>query len=65
VGDVCDICPMDYDPLQEDSEQANKGGPDGVGDACDNCANCYNPSQANGDGDNRGDACEQGCTPEP
>jgi len=53
IGDVCDNCPFDNNPGQEDL-----GDGDGVGDACDNCPNDTNPNQEDTDEDSIGDACD-------
>ncbi|MFQ5670725.1 MAG: M36 family metallopeptidase [Acidobacteriota bacterium] len=52
VGDACDICPNDSDPLQRDSDG------DTVGNACDNCPLASNTAQADQDIDGLGDACD-------
>jgi hypothetical protein len=39
VGDLCDNCIDDPNPLQEDLDG------DDIGDICDNCASGYNPTQ--------------------
>jgi hypothetical protein len=52
VGDVCDICPADFDPAQADSDN------DGLGDACENCPADYNPQQGDLDSDGVGDPCD-------
>jgi hypothetical protein len=51
VPDVCDNCPADYNPNQEDSDS------DGYGDTCDNCKTKPN-NQADSDHDIIGDACD-------
>jgi hypothetical protein len=50
-GDICDNCPLDHNPGQEDTDL------DDVGDACDNCPDVFNPGQEDTDGDGVGDAC--------
>jgi len=52
VAQVCDVCPLDYDPLQGDVDN------DLIGNACDNCAEIHNPQQADGDQDGKGDLCD-------
>jgi hypothetical protein len=52
VGDVCDNCPLNSNPGQQDSDG------DGVGDACDNCPLNANPGQQDTDGDGVGDVCD-------
>jgi hypothetical protein len=73
VGDTCDNCPNDYNPLQEDTDAS------GVGDVCndildvdgdeweegfDNCPDTPNPAQEDQyppQGNNIGDACDCEC----
>lgn len=65
--DACDLCPLDFDPGQEDTDG------DGIGDACndavdadgddyadtlDNCPADPNPDQLDADFDTRGDVCD-------
>jgi len=52
VGDVCDNCPIEPNPGQED------GDGDGFGDVCDNCPDVHNRDQADRDGDGIGDGCD-------
>ncbi len=65
IGDECDNCPSDVNPLQTDTDQ------DGAGDVCDadddddtvldvndNCPLDANADQLDGDGDLVGDACD-------
>jgi hypothetical protein len=52
VPDDFDICPLDYDPLQEDEDG------DENGDACDVCPFDYDPLQGDEDEDESGDACD-------
>ncbi|MCK5804246.1 MAG: thrombospondin type 3 repeat-containing protein [Lentisphaeria bacterium] len=52
LGDACDICPLHYNPGQEESDG------DGVGDACDNCPTLANAAQLDSDEDGKGDACD-------
>jgi hypothetical protein len=52
VGDLCDICPDDYNPLQEETDG------DLLGDSCDNCPTIYNPGQEDQDLDGVGDLCD-------
>jgi hypothetical protein len=49
---VCDNCPDDYNPYQEDADC------DGAGDLCDNCPVIYNDMQEDSDGDLVGDYCD-------
>ncbi len=52
VPDICDNCPTEANPGQEDADS------DGRGDACDNCPAGKNADQADSDFDNTGDACD-------
>jgi hypothetical protein len=52
IADRVDLCPLDFDPNQQDVDG------DGIGDVCDNCPGAPNFAQADADGDGRGDACE-------
>ncbi len=52
IADVCDNCPENYNPIQEDIDNDN------IGDVCDNCPIYYNPGQENADGDENGDVCD-------
>ncbi len=54
-GDVCDNCPNEYNPGQEDTDD------DGIGDDCDNCASTYNPGQEDSEGDGLEPDCYGGC----
>ncbi len=49
---LCDNCPDDYNPEQEDGDE------DQVGDVCDNCPEEANHDQADRDEDGVGDACD-------
>lgn len=66
-ADDCDICPLDFDPGQGDTDK------DGIGDACndavdfdgddyantlDNCPTDSNQDQLDVDGDGTGDVCD-------
>ena len=51
-GDVCDNCPDDVNPNQEDDDN------DDVGDVCDNCPSISNPLQIDNDGDGYGVGCD-------
>jgi len=55
VGDLCDNCPSDSNPGQENSDG------DDLGNACDNCPSVTNPGQEDGDVDGAGDDCD--CAP--
>jgi hypothetical protein len=55
VLDNVDICPDNYDPLQEDTDLPM---PDGIGDACDRCPDVYNPNEEDDDGDGIPEACD-------
>ncbi len=52
ILDLCDTCPVDYNPGQVDSDS------DYAGDACDNCPATQNTDQADADSDTFGDACD-------
>ena len=52
---MCDICPADYDPGQEDGDE------DGIGNACDNCPEIFNPNQTDRNENSIGDICEFVC----
>ena len=52
VGDVCDNCPLQNNPSQQDLDG------DGPGDACDNCPLVADPNQNDADGDGLGDICD-------
>ncbi len=52
AGDACDVCPADYDPLQEDTDG------DAHGNLCDICPTIADRDQLDTDGDGYGDACE-------
>ena len=56
VGDACDNCEFDLNPLQEDFDNDN------VGDICDNCPEDANTDQFDSDGDTFGNACD--CLPD-
>ncbi|MFT6160145.1 MAG: hypothetical protein ACJATT_001614 [Myxococcota bacterium] len=49
---VCDNCPEDFNPMQEDVDCDN------VGDLCDNCPEINNPNQFDADMDGIGDDCD-------
>ena len=49
---LCDNCPDDYNPQQQDDDG------DGAGDACDNCPDDYNPEQFDLDEDGVGTDCD-------
>ncbi len=48
-----DLCPDDYDPLQEDADS------DGIGDACDLCPDDVGSGGPDSDGDGVPDACDR------
>ncbi|MBU0641370.1 MAG: alpha amylase C-terminal domain-containing protein [Planctomycetes bacterium] len=52
IVDVCDNCPDEYNPGQENSDT------DEFGDACDNCPDTDNADQSDDDNDGVGDACD-------
>lgn len=52
TGDACDVCPADYDPEQDDTDN------DTVGNVCDICPTNANRDQLDSDSDGYGDACE-------
>ena len=51
IGNLCDVCPTVYDPLNDIDGDGKCG-------SQDNCPTVYNPNQANADGDAYGDACD-------
>ncbi len=53
VGNLCDNCSQDPNPLQENLDDS-----DIHGDACDNCRFIDNNDQRDQDGDDVGDACD-------
>jgi len=60
-----DNCPLNYNPLQQDTEQDGLGDVcdpdddnDGISDLQDNCQFDFNPSQGNFDFDPMGDICD-------
>ncbi len=61
-----DNCPLDVNPLQEDSNNNGIGDAcdspdqdgDGIDDGSDNCPAVFNPLQENFDNDSMGDACD-------
>jgi len=59
VGNVCDNCPQDYNPAQEDQDN------DGMGDSCDNCDDAPNSNQADCNGNGVGDDCDSEPCPTP
>ena len=71
IGDVCDNCPLVYNPLQEDTNKNGAGDlcevkkwededwdKDGVNNGQDNCISYPNPDQKDSDKDGIGDACD-------
>lgn len=52
IADICDNCPDEYNPEQEDNDMDN------IGNACDNCPDVINPDQLDGDSDDAGDLCD-------
>ncbi len=60
VGDVCDVCDLDPNPLQEGTDTDG----DEICDANDNCPNDPNSDQADTDDDNEGDVCDP-CPSDP
>ena len=56
-GDVCDVCPLDFDNVCTPPD-ANDIDGDGAPNGWDNCPLDPNPSQADGDQDGKGDACD-------
>ena len=52
VHNLCDSCPMDWNPNQGDGDK------DGLGGPCDNCAGLRNPAQSDFDADGEGDVCD-------
>ncbi|ROT63650.1 thrombospondin [Penaeus vannamei] len=68
VGDVCDNCPEDANPWQENKDENAAGDAcdfdidsdrDGVQDSADNCPVHANSDQVDVDGDGAGDACDK------
>jgi len=52
IASVCDNCPNDYNPDQDDSDG------DEIGDICDNCPDTANYDQVDADVDSVGDVCD-------
>ncbi len=52
LDDAPDNCPLEDNPLQEDTDS------DGLGNVCDNCINLANPDQIDSDLDGLGDPCD-------
>ena len=68
IGDVCDNCIFEYNPIQFDCDEDGEGDvcdsdtidsdSDGVDNACDNCPDNVNPNQEDTDEDGLGDVCD-------